>query len=353
MAAAKAINRKMIGVHTLSESVFCPRAGTISHEQGNTDSGIDNGFVDLSYSPDYDIILMREELRKIVRRVENFSLGLIGGTFATIVFGLSSKPFLGFLCLIVFLSAAAFIVPRLYANVMRYRHIKKRLADYERKNKQRPNLEKHGVELIPWYSLLKGFDVEKCHDILKDKELGIQGTPWKLLHHNKVTLPVFFCRPPKAAAERSNDLTRWLQKKHFVRMRAYCHLIEKNTGQHSSCGVILFAGSLDAVAIKFWQDEAADRQLKESVAIAHETLDKFKQTGTVGVRTANPCVRCHLGFPKIYRLEEATVRKDGKPVLPKLLEKKVRGRLEKRHSVCGDFFEWTPPHDRTVELKLV
>ena len=352
MKAAKAINSKMIGVHTLSESVFCPRAGTISHEQGNTDSGIDTGFVDLSYSPDYDIDLMKEELGKIVRRVENFSLGLIGGTFATIVFGLSSKPFLGLLCLVIFISAAAFVVPRLCINVMRYRHIKKRLVDYERKNKQRPDLEKLGVEKIPWYSLLKYFDVEKCHDILKDKELGIQGKPWKLLHHKRVTLPVFFCRPPKAAAERSNDPTRWLQKKHFVRMRAYCHLIEKNTGQHSSCGVILFAGSLDAVAIKFWQDEAAERQLKESVAIAHETLEEFKQSGSVGLRTANPCVRCRFGFPKIYQLNEATVRKDGKPVRPKLHQFFVRGYLKKRHSVCGDFFEWTPPHERAVELDI-
>ena len=353
MNSAKAISPTMIGVHTLSESVFCPRAGIISHQQGKPDSGIDTGFVDLSYSPDYDVILMRQELREIVKRVENFSLGLIGGTLATILFSLSLKPFLGLLSLVVLAAAATFIVPRLYASVMRYRHIKKRLVDFEQKQKQRPQLHDTGVELIPWYSLLKYFDAEKCHDILKDKELGIQGTPWKLLHHNQVTIPVFFCRPPKSAAERSNDPTRWLKKQHFVRMRAYCHLIEKNTNQHSSCGVILFAGSLDAVAIKFWQDENAERQLKESVAIARRTLEDFKEVGTVGVPSASPCVRCHFGFPKLYRLDEATVQKNGKPVPPNLHKVRVGRKQKTRHSVCGDFFDWTPPHDRAVELNLV
>jgi len=32
---------KMIGVHTLSEFVFCPRAGVISHERQNDDAGVD------------------------------------------------------------------------------------------------------------------------------------------------------------------------------------------------------------------------------------------------------------------------------------------------------------------------
>ena len=49
---------KMIGVHTLSEFVFCPRAGVISHERQNDDAGVDTGFVDLSYSPDYDLSLI-------------------------------------------------------------------------------------------------------------------------------------------------------------------------------------------------------------------------------------------------------------------------------------------------------
>jgi hypothetical protein len=149
MNSAKAISPTMIGVHTLSESVFCPRAGIISHQQGKPDSGIDTGFVDLSYSPDYDVILMRQELPEIVKRVENFSLGLIGGTLATILFSLSLKPFLGLLSLVVLAAAATFIVPRFYASVMRYRHIKKRLVDFEQKQKQSSALS-HGTFL--WFA---------------------------------------------------------------------------------------------------------------------------------------------------------------------------------------------------------
>ena len=344
--------REMIGVHTLSEFVFCPRAGIISHEQKKDDSGVDTGFVDLSYSPNYDIGMLIEERRKIVKRVENFTFGLLGGTIATLVFGMSPKPFLGFLCLLVLIPAAIFLAPKLYADLKRYRQIKKQLATFESQEKQTPDLKTCGTEIIPWYALLKSCDVEKCHDLLRDEELGIQGTPWKLLHRGDVTLPVFFCKRPDAADDTAEDPTLWLKPQHFVRMRAYCHLVEKNTGRHSSCGIIVFAGTLNAVAIKFWQDEVADRQMHEALFIARQNLAEFEQHEKVGVPAMNTCIRCHLGRPKLYRLEAGTARRDGKSVRPTLHKIVVKGKAQTFHSVCGDFFKWAPPHETAKELNL-
>lgn len=345
-------NPKIIGVHTLSEFVYCPRAGVISHEQKHDDSGVDTGFVDLSYSPDYDIGLLKEEITKIVRRLEHFSLGLLGGTLATIVFGMSAKPFLGFLCLLVLVPTAILLAPKLYADLKRYWHIKNQFADYAKQIERTPDLEKRGTELIPWYSLLKSCDVEKCRDLLVDEELGIQGKPWKLLHRGGVTLPVFFCRRPLSAEEGSNDPTAWLKKQHFVRLRAYCRLIEKNTGKHSSCGIIVFAGTLNAVAIKFWRDESADQQLDVALMIARETLKEFEQHDKVGVPQVNTCIRCHLGQPKIYRKEPGIARRNGSDLRPKLHQITVDKKPRTYHSVCGDFFRWTPPHEKAEELKL-
>lgn len=242
---------KLIGVHTLSRFVFCPRAGIITHEQKKDDSGFDTGFLDLSYTPDYDLVLAKQEIAKILRRLESFSLGLLGGTLATLFCGMALKPFLGLLCLLVLIPTAAILLPRLYKDWLRYRHLNERLAQSAEAKRAQPDLGNSKSELIPWYSLLKSFDVERCHDPLIDEELGIIGRPWKLLHRGEVSLPVFFCRRPSSASNSENDPIRWLKNQHFVRMKAYCHLIEKNTDKHSPCGIIVFAGTMNAVALKF------------------------------------------------------------------------------------------------------
>ena len=342
---------QMIGVHTLSEFVFCPRAGIISHEQKKDDSGVDTGFVDLSDSPNYDIGMLTEERRAIIKRVEQFTFGLLGGTIATLVFGMSPKPFLGFLCLLVLVPAAIFLAIRVSRDLKRYFQIKKQLAEYESQNEQTPKLEER-IEVIPWYSLLKSFDVEKCHDLLLDEELGIAGTPWKLLHREKATLPVFFSRRPSAAEDGENDPTQWLKPKHFVRMHAYCHLIKKSTGKNSPCGIIVFAGTLDAIAINFQKDEAADHKLNEALFFARQNLAEFKEHEKVGVPATHTCIRCRFGRPKLYRLEPGAALRNGKSVRPTLHKIVVEGEAKTFHSVCGDFFKWIPPHETAEELKL-
>lgn len=344
--------KQMLGVHTLSEFVFCQRAGVISHELKNDDSGVDTGFVDLSYSPDYDIILARQQFANIGKRFERFSFGLLGATLTTMILGLAVKPFLGFLCLLVIIPGVAFLAPRLYRDFIQYRHLKRQILLFNREKKRLPDLKDLETETIPWYSLLKSCDVEKCHDLLVDEELGIQGKPWKLLHSGDVCLPVFFCRKPMSADDSENDPKAWLRKQHAVRMRAYCGLIEKNTGKHSSCGIIVFSGTMDAVAIKFWNNRNAERDLEDALMIARETLAEFEVHEKVGVPAANVCVRCHLGRPKMYRLEPGVARRDGNDIRPSLHKIKANGKTQTVHSICGDFFEWVPPHEKAIEFKL-
>lgn len=352
MQAKEEQRKRMLGVHTVSEFVFCPRAGVISYELRNDDFGVDTGFVDLSYSPDYDIILARLEYENIGRRFQQFSFGLLGATLTTIILALAVKPFLGFLSLLVLIPSAVFLSPRLYRDFILSRHLKKQLILHAKARKQRPKLDDPKPEIIPWYSLLKSCDVEKCHELLVDEELGIKGKPWKLLHHGDVCLPVFFCRKPTSASDSETNPIAWLKKQHSVRMKAYCHLIEQNTGKHSSCGIIVFAGTMDAVAIKFWKSRVAERELEDALVIARQTLDEFDQYEKVGVPAANVCIRCHLGRPKVYRLEPGVAYRNGNSVRPLLHEAKVDGRPWTLHSVCGDLFEWVPPHEKASEYKI-
>lgn len=344
---------RMLGVHTLSEFVFCPRAGIISHEQKANDQGVDTGYVDLSYSPDYDIFVAKLEVKKIVKRLENFSLGILGGTIATVVFGLALKPFLGFLSLLVLLASAAFLSPRIYRDFKRFHHLKKLIKQYDREKMRTPDLENPESERIPWYSLLKSCSVEKCHDLLVDEELGISGKPWKLLHKGKACLPVFFCRRPASASEEESNPLVWIKRQQIVRMKAYCHLIEKNTGKESPCGFVVFAGTSDAVALKFWNNRKAERQLDDAMMIARATLEEYERFGKVGVPAANLCSGCHLGKLRTYRSATNTALRNGMPVRPKLHKVDDGKKTKTLHSVCGDVFRWIPPHEKAIELEII
>lgn len=343
---------KIIGVHTLSEFVYCSRAGIISYQQKKDDAGIEDGFADLTYMPDYDIVLAKQEIVRIVRRLESFAFGLLGGSLATVILAVAVKPFLGFLCLLLLVPSALFFARRIYQDFKRFFRLKATIAAYNSQVEQRPDLSNPKTELISWYSLLKSFDVEKCHDQLIDHEMGVAGRPWKLLHRGDVCMPVFFCRKPASAGEKNRDPISWLFPQHFVRMRAYCHLVEKNTGTHSPCGIIVFAGTMKAVAIKFWNNEGANHQFEEALFLARQTLNEFEQFDSVGVPSPKTCVRCHLGKPRTYRLSGRTVIRNGSSVKPTLHRIVTGEKTTTYHSTCGDFFRWIPPHEKAAELGL-
>ena len=296
--------------------------------------------------------MAKQEIKEVVKRLESFSFGLLGGTVATLFCGIALKPFLGFLCLLVLMPAAAFLSPKIYKDLLRYWHLKARIAEFRKAKSKYPDLDNPKVEAIPWFSLLQSCSIEKCHDPLIDEELGIIGTPWKLLHRGNVCLPVFFCRKPSSVGDTETNPILWLKKQHFVRMKAYCHLIEKNTGKHSSCGIIVFAGTADAVALKFWKNEKATRELNDALLIARESIKEFEQHDNIGVPAKNVCIRCRHGRPKLYRLTPGIARRNGRDVRPTLHKVTKNKKAETIHSVCGDFFRWTPPHEDAIELKL-
>ena len=333
-----------LGVHTLSEFVFCPRAGVISHYQQKPDNGTDE-FVDLSYSPDYDVELAKIEVGNCVRKLELFSCGVLGGSLAVLV-AFAIKPFLGFLCCLIFVPSVLWLLPEAWNLVKDYLRYRDVLEKYRLASQRKPDLNNPDLEEIPWFDLLKSFDAEKCKEPFSNEQLI--GSPWKMLIRGEICMPVFFCRRPSKAKEDESPMN-WLRQQHYIRMRAYCDLIEQSTNYRSICGIVLFAGSQNAVAMKFWESQESDASLQESLFLAGNTIQEFDQKNDINAPSPALCSNCHYGCPRIYNLGNATKSRTGQNVRPKLTQHEKSNRSY--HSVCGDFFQWLPPHEKVVDLE--
>ena len=343
------VSKYLIGVHSLSEFVFCPRAGLISFGQQTDDTGTDGWTPDLSYSPPYDMLAIEPQITELRNEQQAIGLGMAVGVAFLVMLYLFVKPFVTLLFFIVAVPIALFFLNRLVRIQLRVLQLSKTLAEYRNAERIQPKLENPELEEVPWLSLMRAGDLERCHDPFIDEELGLAGQPWKLFRSGKLCLPVFKCKMPKPRlADGGDKAINLLYRQHYVRMAAYCELIQRCTGHLSPAGIILFAGTYRAVVVKVDADPKIKEELQLAIESAHETISIFKAKHCVEQPDENICSGCPHGFPRRFNYASTSILKDGTPVPTKLHvigEKTV-------HSRCGDFFKWVPPHKQAYEYQL-
>lgn len=338
----------LIGVHTLSEFVFCPRAGLICHGQQSNDTGTDGWTPDLSYSPPYDMLAIEPEITELKSEQQAIGVGMLCGFVFLLIAYLFVKPFVVFLFVVVAVPIAAFFGNRIIKTQIRISQLSKTLAEFRNSKRIQPKLESPELEEVAWLSLMNAGDLERCHDPFVDEELGLVGQPWKLFRSGKLCLPVFKCKKPKPRTPNSDEAVNLLYRQHYVRMAAYCELIERCTGHRAPAGIILFAGTYRAVVVKVHADTKIREELELAIESARETLAIFRNDQGVEQPDESICSGCPHGFPRQFNYASSSVRKNGTPVPTKLHqigEKNV-------HSRCGDFFDWVPPHKQAYEYQL-
>lgn len=328
----------MIGVHVMSEHVFCPRAGLIAYE-----SGEDEGQEEKRLGPRLGGFYEYDEHRfaeAIAERCAEMRLWLT----------LSAPA--GFLALVAWrvispLAGAVALGPLLYL-VARFWDSTRELLALVRERRMLRKARVVEIDMRPeksyevnWWSLRKaGFDCLKLHEALRDRKDGVAGKPWRLLTKgNTVGIPVF----------RKHRGERVWHEQHVMRIAAYCRLIERCEGRKAPFGVLMFAGSYDCVVIPNSQhaQRKLDRVLSEAREFVwHQGQGKFIPAAPEPGR----CRKCPLGRPRVYRLGETDTELDGVAIAP-LRTRAKNGQLY--HSVCGDRFTWVPPHERARELGIV
>jgi hypothetical protein len=254
-----------IGVHVLTECIFCPRAGLIAFEQKQIDSGQDiDGAPRLDYLPDFGI----EEIEAALQKTWSQIWALATWASPVALMAWIAMRVVGWWMWLIFLPWAVWFVRKL---LLLFRDVVKLSASLRAAQAaatKEPDPDATRSEPVNWWSLLKsGFTPVEYEDPHEDMSWHLAGKPWRVLHKGSQRIPVFRKRSGKAEV--------YLQ--HIVRLTAYCHVVEKAEGNSAPYGVILFRDGYDGVTIP---NSAENRELLcRELAEARRLLEAVQRRG--------------------------------------------------------------------------
>ena len=154
-----------------------------------------------------------------------------------------------------------------------------------------PNPNSSDVQAVHWWDLIQaGFESQAAQDPLIDPELNFSGSPHRYLRRGNVVIPVW----------RMRHYDGRLYPQNFIRMAAYCHLVQKSLGAgvESPYGIILFGHGLDGVAIPFTLQRRMD--FIESLRSAREAIDKTNKRTDPPPADPAVCAHCPYGKPILH-----------------------------------------------------
>ena len=335
--------RRPIGVHVLSEHVFCPRAALIASE-----SGPDTGDEEPKLGPRLDLFvhynehLFAESLQQAWGEMRLWLALIAPALFVVLLACYLHSLFAGIvvsLPLLILLAKSWDTLTHIIALVReqaRYRAA----ADVE------IDLRPTEVRRLNWWSLRKaGFDCNKLPDALPAPDGDLNGKPWRILTKgNTIGVPVI---------RRHQGNSDW-GPQHEVRVAAYCDLIEKCQNQSAPFGVILFSGSTECVIIP--NTPALQTRCRMALQSAREFLEiQAHGTHIPAAPTDKRCTGCPHGKPREFQRGKSESVFNEKPVTPyttnsdRPSDGKLRGTF---HCTCGDRFKWVPPHRDAVKLGI-
>ena len=328
----------MIGVHVLSEHMFCPRAAVLALE-----SGEDEGDEEPRLGPpldrfvDYDEHRFVEELHAAWGRLRFWLTLMAPAVLLAVVVWRFTLPVWGMVVSLPAFCIAAAIKEML----VRIVNLVREQAEFKKAEAVTIDLPPDKISNINWWSLRKaGFDCLKPAEAYRGFAEGIKGKPWRLLTKDTVR------RIPVVRKHRGSD--RW-GPQHVTRVAAYCRLIKACEHADASFGVLMFAGSYECLVIP--NDSAAQSQLDRALRDAQEFLRVWESGQFTPVApTDNRCTGCHQGKPRKYRAGKTETVLNGRTLDP-MRSKANNGQYY--HCTCGDRFrDEVPPHENAIALGI-
>jgi hypothetical protein len=324
-------NDPWIGVHTLTEFIFCPRAGLIQYESQDIENDGEVEIPQLNYLADWNEVEIERNLKQLIPK-----MWLLIVIFITLILVI---PFfhglLGFIPIIGILIAGKFLV----SNLLDVVKLNNRLNKARNAQPAEPPDVFETDYPINWWSLLKSsYESIRYKESLRDTEWRLAGKPWRVLRKGSKRIPIFRMRSGEPR----------IYPQHRARMAAYCHLLERSEGAESPYGIVIYPGeSYDGLAIA---NQPGTRK------IFHNQLKKARSVILNASHNIDPppgdshkCKNCPCGRPFVYRPGQTENISYGNP-LPVYGRDGVDERMY--HSACGDRFRWVPPHAKAFEKEL-
>jgi hypothetical protein len=331
-----------LGVYVLTEFAFCPRAGLCAFETKGDEPSDMPPLSFFSYDPLYRLHDIEIALEQAFKELLLYSFAAFMAATGGALLWLFVDDLLGLAVGVVgVLWLSVFVLQKSIRAFRLLRQRREALAARDRV----PDPDSTEIERIHWWDFLRaGFTTEERHVELMDHELNFSGKPTRYLVHEKtnMVIPVWRMRRYKGQLYRQN----------FIRMAAYCHLVLQSMGKETKCpyGVILFEHGFDGVAIPFTPERRDEclKVLEEARAIINRR--RHRPNDADAPVNANLCKTCAYGKPKPLKPNESEHVCNGKSLRPVPAKTPNEQYL---HSLCGDRFDWLPPHEDVQRKDLI
>jgi len=330
----------VLGVHTMSEFIFCPLAGAISSEQLDTDRGSEL-IPTLGGLPTHDIDRIRERMEHLSHALKVscvWSLGtILLFTLMLLIFGDWG---------VFFVVPIAIALSRCLRQFFDYRVLRRRLRLAERAVESSFDPRSPATQNINWWELIRaGYTSVEPRATLSEDDIRLQGKPWRILQHRDMFLPVIKINAPN---ERRDLREGRLHTQQFARLAAYASLLYFTQRVVPEWAIVIFNNSYDGIAIPL--DHNVWRHLQHGLPLARERFQAHKNPDNFLKRPGKDshiCASCPFGIPR--RVGRPTVL-NGIEVLEFTTESE---NGERYHSTCGDRFRWVPPTKAAKSLGLL
>jgi hypothetical protein len=334
-AIKAAADDPFLSVYVLTEFLFCPRAGLCAYESDEKAQDREPPRASLGYFPLYDLVEIENALLKSVFEFRLFSALAVVAAISAAALHWFVDPALAMFAV----AGSAGFVGMTLLRLSDLLVLRKRRRECLSAQPREPDRESRERQPVRWWDLLRaGFESKLCHEPLVDEELKLGGRPWRVLHREKLRIPVWVL--PRSDGE--------LHQQHFVRMAAYCHLLQVSEASESPYGVILFGESYAGTTIPNGAAQLAN--LHQSLRLAWQVIRSSRvRQFPAAPEQRSVCSGCPHGLPIRYRLGESGHVVGGRS-LPVVLAKDTSGHSY--HSRCGDRFRWLPPHEVAIRRRL-
>lgn len=329
--------RGWLTVHTLSEFVFCPRAGAIAYANQQMDE-VDRPAprFNLDYLPDYSVALIEEALDQQLHSLRRLGLQVLAAVVGGGLLWWGGYRLILLPIALLLLRQAVLFSQRL-SNVLLL--AARRRAAHAAQARE-PVRDSDQMQKVNWWELLRaGYESEAHELVLEDESLQLAGRPWRVLSRGSLRIPVVKALTP------TGERSAVPKPQHAARVAAYCRLLSQSVGGESPFGIVMFGSTYEGWTVP--NTTHLQAELEDIVAKAQARLVANPPgADAMSPESTSICVGCPHGEPvEVDRRDRAAGNGQRHGVTGR------DGRLY--HSPCGERYGWCPPHRRARELGLV
>ena len=339
-----------MGVHVMSEYIYCARAGIIATESSQQDSGMERipapalGGIQL-----FDVDNIEANLEAVSTSLRQSGLLLSAVVLVVIIAAVFDR---NLAIVLLFCSTVVSVVSwRLWARfeVRIYLYYRRELREAREAPKREPNWNLNCQQAVNWWELLQsGFESRALKDAHYSHEIRLRGRPWRILRRGNMHLPVLCIKVENYDPKNLTQVR--LREQQRARIAAYAFLIEICERGQADWAIVLFNHSVDGIAVPIGNQEWHD--FREGLVEAREHVRKLNNDMRYMPSPAdhgNACFKCPLGRPRRVGSEPTVL---SGVQLPAYATSNKSGGKE-FHCSCGDRFQFVPKHRDAVKLGLL